>query len=106
MIARMTMALDSDKDGKLTNDEFTAGAKKRFEALDANKDGVVDASEVRVAAKKMNGRIENARKDSGKKARDRKDGKSSSKEEKKDSSNEDKKTGEATSAADAKVEQA
>lgn len=106
VIARMTMALDSDKDGKVSGDEFTAGAKKRFEALDANKDGVVDAAEVRAAAKKMNERIENARKDFGKKARDKKDGKSSSKEEKKESTKEDQKTGEISPAVDVEVEQA
>jgi hypothetical protein len=115
VIARMTMALDSDKDGKVTSDEFTAGAKQRFEALDANKDGVVDSSEVRAAAKKMNERLDNARKDFGKKSRDKKDAKSSSKEgkqdkpskdSKQDKDSEEKKTGEVSPALEVEVEQA
>src|SRR5690606_20048223 len=60
VIARMTMALDADKDGKVTLDEFTAGHKKRYEELDANKDGSLDATELRQAARKMQARIQAA----------------------------------------------
>ncbi len=42
--------LDTDKNGALTPDEFTAGAQARasqkFDKLDANKDGVVTQDEV------------------------------------------------------------
>ena len=60
IIARMTAALDSDKDGKVSMDEFNSGQKKRFEELDTNKDGSVDTAEIRAAAQKMTQRIQNA----------------------------------------------
>jgi len=39
-------SLDTNGDGKISFEEFSAGQKARFEALDANHDGVLDADEL------------------------------------------------------------
>ena len=41
--------LDADKDGKVTQAEYTAGAKTSFDKLDANADGKVTAAEMDAA---------------------------------------------------------
>ena len=57
MMERMTAAIDGDKDGKVTFQEFTVSQKKRFDNLDANKDGVIDEAERKQAAEKMTARM-------------------------------------------------
>jgi hypothetical protein len=53
MVNRMMLALDSNKDGKISMEEFTSMHKKRFESLDTNKDGSIDEAERTAVAKKM-----------------------------------------------------
>lgn len=57
----MTAALDANKDGEVSLEEFTAMSKKRFEALDANKDGKIDEAERKQATERMAQRIKRAR---------------------------------------------
>lgn len=60
-MARLTAALDSDKDGKVSFAEFTAVQKKHFDGMDANKDGSIDEAERKQAAEKMKERFKQAR---------------------------------------------
>jgi len=50
MMGRMA---DADKDGAVTQAEFTAAALQRFDAMDANKDGQVTKEERQAARKTM-----------------------------------------------------
>lgn len=45
-------AMDTDKDGKISHDEFMAKCEKRFKAMDANNDGFVSKEEKTEACKK------------------------------------------------------
>lgn len=42
-------ALDIDKDGRLSETEYTAGAKAAFKDADASRDGNLDAAEIKAA---------------------------------------------------------
>jgi len=42
-------SLDANHDGRVSKDEFLAGAKKRFAKADANRDGVISAQEAKAA---------------------------------------------------------
>lgn len=64
--------MDTDKDGKVSYDEFTAATKKRFSRLDANSDGSVDANEVKTVKAKF---ASHARGQRGHKHREGKDSK-------------------------------
>jgi Ca2+-binding EF-hand superfamily protein len=46
-------ALDANKDGAVSLDEFLAGRKPPFERLDANKDGVITSADLEANAKEM-----------------------------------------------------
>ena len=50
---RMMRAADTDKDGAISQAEFTASALQRFDSLDANKDGQVTKEERQAAFKAM-----------------------------------------------------
>jgi len=54
----MTKRLDTDKDGSVSEDEFLAGPKKRFEKLDTNSDGKIDSAEMKASVEKMQERME------------------------------------------------
>lgn len=57
---RMLAKLDTDKDGRISEAEFTARPNPMFDRIDTNKDGIVDAAEIEVAkekAKKMQGKM-------------------------------------------------
>ena len=43
-------AMDADKDGKVSRDEYMKAHMARFDAMDTNKDGVIDADEMKAAA--------------------------------------------------------
>jgi hypothetical protein len=44
------LAMDGNKDGKVTSAEFKSGMEARFARLDGNKDGVITQAELRTAA--------------------------------------------------------
>lgn len=46
---------DGNADGKVTLDEFKAGAGTRFDTADANKNGTIDADEVKAGGKRGGG---------------------------------------------------
>lgn len=48
--------MDANKDGKISADEHTAGARAMFEKMDANKDGSVTAAEMTAAHKDVTGK--------------------------------------------------
>jgi Ca2+-binding EF-hand superfamily protein len=50
--------MDTDGDGKLSQDEHAAGAKKMFEMMDADKDGMVSATEMEAAYEQVTGKKE------------------------------------------------
>lgn len=51
--APMMELMDADRDGKVTAEEHTAGAKKMFEMMDADHDGLVTAQEMTAAQEKF-----------------------------------------------------
>lgn len=53
------MEMDSNKDGKVSQTEFTAahkGEESKFAILDANKDGSIDATEMKTHKARMEGK--------------------------------------------------
>lgn len=48
--------MDANKDGRVSADEHTAGARSMFEKMDANKDGSVTAAEMHAAHKDVTGK--------------------------------------------------
>jgi Ca2+-binding EF-hand superfamily protein len=50
---RYLRSLDENHDGRISREEFLAGAKKRFTKADLNHDGVISPSEARAARAKM-----------------------------------------------------
>lgn len=42
--------MDTDKDGKVSKEEYMKAQQVKFEAMDANKDGVIDADEMKRAS--------------------------------------------------------
>lgn len=44
--------LDTDKDGRISKNEFTKGTLKEFDLIDSNKDGFIDKSEFEAFRKK------------------------------------------------------
>jgi len=66
MAKHMFKQLDTSGDGKLTEDEVVAGAKKRFERLDADKNGSVDEAEVKEHMHEMRGKRHEHQGDKGK----------------------------------------
>ncbi|MCB9978729.1 MAG: EF-hand domain-containing protein [Rhodospirillales bacterium] len=46
-------SMDADKDGKVSQAEFLAGAKKRHEWMDTNKDGTISKEEMQARREKM-----------------------------------------------------
>lgn len=42
--------MDTDKDGKISREEFTKAHQSVFDAMDTNKDGMIDADEMKAAA--------------------------------------------------------
>ena len=42
--------MDTDKDGKVSRDEFVKAHQAMFDAMDTNKDGMIDADEMKAAA--------------------------------------------------------
>lgn len=46
-------SMDADKDGKVSEAEFLAGAKKRHEWMDTNKDGKISKDEMQARREKM-----------------------------------------------------
>lgn len=49
-------AMDTNADGKLSQEEHTAGARKMFEAMDGNKDGKVTTEEMDAARPQVAGK--------------------------------------------------
>jgi hypothetical protein len=47
--ARFMAALDTNKDGKISRDEFVNGEAKMFDRLDTNKDGTISKAELDAA---------------------------------------------------------
>jgi uncharacterized low-complexity protein len=43
-------AMDTDKDGKISREEFVKAHQSLFDAMDTNKDGMIDADEMKAAA--------------------------------------------------------
>lgn len=48
--------MDSNKDGRISPDEHSAGAKRMFELMDLNKDGKVTADEMKAAHQRVTGK--------------------------------------------------
>jgi len=48
--------MDTDGDGKISRDEFTAGSKKMFDQMDADKNGKVTAAEMEAYHQQMTGK--------------------------------------------------
>jgi Ca2+-binding EF-hand superfamily protein len=53
MMKRMWEMADTDKDGRVSKNEFMAMSEKRFTALDANADGYMDENEREQAQARM-----------------------------------------------------
>ncbi len=56
------LQLDSNKDGKVTKEEFFAPHEKQFANMDSNKDGAVDKAEIEAVEKQWRERMEKMRK--------------------------------------------
>jgi Ca2+-binding EF-hand superfamily protein len=54
--ARMMERVDTDKDGKISREEYLKAAEQRFAGLDANKDGYVTQDEFRAGREAMRAR--------------------------------------------------
>ncbi len=55
------MQLDTNKDGKISREEFNAPNNKRFDMLDTNKDGQIDQAEIAAAREKMRAEMQKMR---------------------------------------------
>lgn len=56
------LQLDSNKDGKVTKEEFFAPHEKQFANMDSNNDGAVDKAEIEAVEKQWRERMEKMRK--------------------------------------------
>jgi len=56
------LQLDSNKDGKVTKEEFFAPHEKQFANMDSNKDGAIDKTEIQAVEKQWRERMEKMRK--------------------------------------------
>ncbi len=56
------LQLDSNKDGKVTKEEFFAPHEKQFANMDSNKDGAIDKAEIETVEKQWREQMEKMRK--------------------------------------------
>jgi len=55
------MQLDSNKDGKVSQEEFIAPHKKQFAAMDSNGDGAIDQAEIQALEKRVREQMQKMR---------------------------------------------